>query len=183
MSEFKAFISCSLRQEDNQFVRFIENYLKANDFLPFGTVGRHDASPENPVKLMRKNIHESDFVVICATKRYIRKDVHFQTESNGISEMIQFESGLAHANEKPILVFVEDGVNVGAAIPNITQYITIKRKGNRLSFSRKTATRLIERIRVLCDNNRSKEAVTFVGMLGVVGLAIYGAAKLVTGRI
>lgn len=184
MSEFKAFISCSLRSQDARFVTFIERYLHQNGIEPFGTVGRNAASPQNPVELMKENIEKSDFIVVCATKRYFQEDIHNKNQkSAGISEMLQFESGMAHASSKPLIVFVEEGVNMGSAIPNITQYITVRKNGDRLAFQRKTAFGLLEKVKEQCEENRSMEMFSGLGVLAVIGLAIYGGAKLLTGRI
>lgn len=121
-----AFISCSLRKEDEDFVNYIERILRAQDINPVGTVGKHDASTDNPAVLMKRNIENADMVVIAATKRYFQKDMNNKKESTGISEMIQVEAGMAYAMNKPLVVFVENGTDVGNFIPNVTQYITLK---------------------------------------------------------
>ena len=121
----KAFVSCSLRAEDEPFVDFICSILKAYNIKPFGTVGKFSASPENPITLMNKNIKNADIVVICATPRYIQKDIQNGNESNGLSEMIHVETGMAIAYGKPVVAFVKEGTNVGNALANITQYIEL----------------------------------------------------------
>ena len=121
----KAFISCSLREEDKPFVELIEKILKKSKIRPFGTVGRFSVSPENPVELMKKNIPQADFVVICATPRYLQKDLHNDTITYGLPEMVHVETGMAFMADKPVVVFVKDGTDVGSFIPNITQYVTL----------------------------------------------------------
>jgi hypothetical protein len=121
----KVFLSCSLRNEDKPFVDFIEGVLKSYRIEPFGTVGKYSASPVNTALLMKQNIPTCDFVVIVATPRYLQKDVKSKNQTIGISEMLHVESGMAYMAEKPIVVFVNDGTNVGNFIPNITQYITL----------------------------------------------------------
>jgi hypothetical protein len=56
----KAFVSCSLRAEDEPFIELVENILRNHNILPFGTVGKYSAAPENPAESMRKNIPEAD---------------------------------------------------------------------------------------------------------------------------
>ncbi len=121
----KAFVSCSLRTEDKPFVDFVCSILKAYNIKPFGTVGKFSASPENPVKLMNKNIKDADIVVICATPRYVQSDIQTGNTTKGISEMIHVETGMAIAHGKPVVAFVKEGTNVGNALANITQYIEL----------------------------------------------------------
>lgn len=113
MSKIHAFISCSLRNEDSRFVNFVENVLRKHGVTPMGTVGRHNATTQNPAEAMKQNIAQSDFVVVCATKRYVQIDTGTKAKTSGILEMLQFESGMAHATDKPLIVFLEEGVNVG----------------------------------------------------------------------
>ncbi|MGH9977076.1 MAG: hypothetical protein ACRD8Z_14750 [Nitrososphaeraceae archaeon] len=40
-----AFISTSLRKEDNLFVKLVEKITRENGFEPMGTVGLHSAAP------------------------------------------------------------------------------------------------------------------------------------------
>lgn len=120
-----AFISCSLNVHDKPFVDYVCRILKALGVQPFGTVGLFSASPENPIVLMNKNIEKSDMIVICATSRYLSKDIYSGKHSNTISEMIHVETGIALALGKPVIVFVKKGTDVGKAIPNITQYIVL----------------------------------------------------------
>jgi hypothetical protein len=65
-----AFLSCSLRQEDRPFIKYIEKILIAHKIKPIGTVGLFSAAPINTAEHMKKNIPLADFVVIVATSRY-----------------------------------------------------------------------------------------------------------------
>lgn len=121
----RAFVSCSLRAEDKPFVDFICSLLEAYHIKPFGTVGKFCAAPENPVVSMKENIKDADIVVICATPRYTLKDIHTSNETNGLSEMIHVETGMALSAGKPVVAFVKKGTNVGCVIPNITQYVEL----------------------------------------------------------
>jgi len=121
----RAFISCSLRTEDKPFIEFIERILMAYKILPFGTVGKFSAAPTNTSELMKKNIPLADFVVIVATPRYFQKDLQADRISLAISEMLHVESGMAFMADKPLVVFVQEGTNVGNFIPTVTQYITL----------------------------------------------------------
>ena len=121
----RAFVSCSLRAEDKPFVDFICSILEAYHIKPFGTVGKFCAAPENPVVSMKENIKDADIVVICATPRYTLKDIHTSNETNGLSEMIHVETGMALSAGKPVVAFVKKGTNVGCVIPNITQYVEL----------------------------------------------------------
>lgn len=182
MTKFKAFISCSLRPEDSQFVDFIENYLESNNVTPFGTVGRYDASAQNPVDLMKSNILESDFIVLCATKRYIQTDAHNHQRKDGISEMLQFEAGMAHANEKPIIVFVENGVNIGNAIPNITQYVTVSKQHDNFLMDYSLADKLINYAKKVSTQNADWQIIKGIGAVAISGFAAFGLYKALSSN-
>jgi hypothetical protein len=174
----RAFVSCSLRQEDKPFVDYIERILKSHNIEPFGTVGKFSASPENPAILMKKNIPFADFVVICATPRYLQKDLHTGKVSYGLSEMIHIETGIAYANDKPVVVFVQEGTNVGTFIPNITQYITLNGKSDDFSIKRQLIFDLLNTAYLIAIGLKNKKVLKTVGKVVVGGLAVYGGIKL-----
>jgi len=178
----RVFVSCSLREEDKPFVDYIENILIAHNIEPFGTVGRYSASPENPAVLMRENIPNADFVVICATPRYLQMDLRTGEVSYGLSEMIHIETGIAYANYKPVVVFVREGTSVGNFIPNITQYITLNGKSEDFAVKQHLITDLLISAYQIAEDiknkiNESKGLKTAVKVIGT-GLAIYGTYEL-----
>ncbi|MBU4221146.1 MAG: hypothetical protein KKA10_05910 [Euryarchaeota archaeon] len=172
-----------MRLEDQPFVDYIEKILLAYNIEPIGTVGRYSASPENPVVLMKKNIPYADFVVICATPRYLQKDLHTGQVSYGLSEMIHIETGIAYANNKPVVVFVREGTDVGNFIPNITQYITLNGKSEDFAVKKPLIYALLNSAYLLTKEmkNKMKESkvLNTAGKVVVVGLAIYGTYKLI----
>jgi hypothetical protein len=178
-----------LRKEDNPFVDYIENILRQYNIEPFGTVGRYFASPENPVVLMRENIPNADFVVICATPRYLQKDLHTGEVFYGLPEMIHVETGIAYANNKPVVVFVQEGTHVGNFIPNITQYITLNGKSEDFASKVPLITALLvsaylkaEEIKNKINDSKNKinesNGLKTAGKVIIGGLAIYGAYEL-----
>lgn len=125
-------------------------------------MGKFYAAPENPIVSMTENIKDADIVVICATPRYTLKD-HTSNETNGMSEMIHVETGMALSTEKPIVVFVKEGTNVGSVIPNITQYVELtgeeedyKEKENIISSLLNNA---YKRFRVKYLQNKKETAI------------------------
>lgn len=176
----KAFISCSLRPDDEKYVNVVENILRQLNILPFGTVGRHSASPQNPTDLMKTNIKEADMVVIVATPRYNQTDVHNGNSKTGLSEMIQVESGMASITEKPIVVFSFENCDVGNFLPNVTQYIN-------LEYTQEDLNKKWPLIHSLLDSayNTAKEKLEesskssfSVSNLAKTGLMLYGGFKL-----
>jgi hypothetical protein len=128
----KAFISCSLRNEDKPFIDIVEEILRKHGIEPFGTVGKYTAAPENPAESMKRNIPLADLVVIIATPRYSQRDLKTGNVTSGLSEMVHVETGMAFAMEKPVVLFVKEGTNVGTFLPNITQYIILNGQENDL---------------------------------------------------
>lgn len=174
----RAFVSCSIRDEDRQFVNFVSNILHHYRVFPFGTVGIYAASPENPSELIRRNIELSDFVVIAATKRYFTEEIQSGCISNAISEMIQVEAGIAFANAKPVVVFVKEGTNVGTFLPSITQYITLDGTQDNLDSQSNLIMSLLRSASrhalVVKDRQDWRELRDIL----IGGLAIYGGLKL-----
>jgi hypothetical protein len=174
----KAFVSCSLRNEDRNFVNLVANILHHYQIKPFGTVGMYSASTENPVQLMKKNIEQSDFVVIAATKRYLTKDSISGKDSNSISEMIHTEAGMAFANSKPVVVFVKEGTNVGSFLPSITQYITLDGTQKNLDSQHNLILSLLNSAYQKSQEIKRQKSWQELGKLVMGGLAIYGGLKL-----
>jgi len=173
------FVSCSLREEDKPFIDLVTNILIHYNFNPFGTVGLYDASTDNPVALMKKNIDKCDFVVVAATKRYQTKDTHNEDkESNSLSEMIHNETGMAYMKSKPIVVFVEEGTNVGGFIRNITQYITLDKSQENLDSQTNLILSLLNDALQKVQAKRRSTAWKDLGSLLLKGLAAYGGLKL-----
>lgn len=175
------FVSCSLRKEDEPFVDFVCNLLRNYQLYPFGTVGKFDASPENPVALMQRNIQLANFIVIIATKRYVTKDVHSEKQSNSISEMIHTEVGMASISGKPIVVFVEKGANVGNFLPMVTQYITLEKSEESVLEQEPLIYSLLNNAYLMFKENQRKESNKELGKLILNGLALWGGLKLLSG--
>lgn len=173
----KAFISCSLRTEDKPFVDFIERILKAYRILPIGTVGKFSAAPTNTAELMKINIPLADFVVVVATPRYIQKDLITENSKFAISEMLHVESGMAYMADKPLVVFVLEGTDVGNFIPNVTQYITLNGKQTDLEEKWQLIGALLNNtyatVRLIRDQKDNKIFLNTI----IHGLAFYGGFK------
>lgn len=122
----KAFISCSLREEDQQFNNWIIRIAERFGFQPFGTVGKYSAEPKPVYQLMKENIEQADCVILIATPRYIQQDIHYRDiTGKSISEMLHIETGMALMAGKPILVFAQNGTDVGNFLPSVVQYIIL----------------------------------------------------------
>lgn len=174
----RAFLSCSLRDDDNSFVRIVESILKTHNIIPFGTVGMYDQSPQNVAVTMRENIKQADIIVIVATSRYFQKDVHTGFTTSGLSEMIHAESGLAFANDKPIVVFVQKGTNVGNFLPNVTQYITLDGTQPDLDSKWIQICKLLQNAIRMSIEHQQQKSTNGLWKLFTGGLAIVGGIKV-----
>lgn len=174
----KAFVSCSLREEDKQFIDIVEDILTKHGIQPFGTVGKYSVSPENPVETMRKNIPLADLVVIVATPRYQQKDLKTGRVTQGLSEMVHVETGMAFAMNKPVVVFVKEGTDVGTFLPNITQYVILNGHQNDLIDKYAKIYTLLNSAFQLIKQIRDKQASTGFGQLIVGALAVWGGIKI-----
>ena len=173
-SNIKAFVSCSIRNEDMPFINFIECILRFNGITPFGTVGRHSAAPINPAEHIRQNVHLADIVVIVATPRFIQKDIQSGKIVYGLPEMIHVEAGIAFMSNKPVIVFVQEGTDVGGFIPNITQYIILNGSVNDFNNKQLLIKNLFTKAQqiVLEAKERAKSVAT--ENLFIKGFAIFG---------
>lgn len=174
----KAFLSCSLRKKDRDFVDFVANILKHYQIEPFGTVGLLDSTTESPSSLMRANILKADIVVVIATKRYLTTDNHFYDESNAISEMLHTEAGIAYALSKPVVVFVKEGTNVGNFLPSITQYISLDGSQSNLDTQNLLIKANLNSAIQKVEESRRKRKWDELGRIFVSGLAIYGGITI-----
>ena len=123
---------------------------------------------------MNKNIKNVDFVVICATPRYIQKDIRSGDVSLGLSEMIHVETGMAIAHGKPVITFIQEGTNIGNVLPNITQYITLNGSKEDFMSKRKLIFSIFnsafEFVKKVSDENTIKEVKNWtIGGLAVIG--------------
>jgi len=173
-----AFVSGSLRSEDQPFFDFICDRLREFQILPFGTVGKFDAAPMNIPDLMIQNIELADIVVIVASKRFETKDVHYGIEANSISEMIQVEAGMAFAKSKPVIVFAEEGVNVGSFIPKITGYIYLDGTLPNFDKQEKIIIQLFRNAYQMVIKTREEKSNKNLKRLFIGGLAAVGAWNL-----
>ncbi len=174
-----AFVSCSLRLEDQPFIEYVEKILKQNRIKPIGTVGKYSASPINPAEHMKQNIPFADMVVIIATPRYVQKDIQTGKISYGLPEMVHVETGMAYMSGKPVVVFVQEGTSVGNFLPNITQYITLN--GNRTDLVNKWSliTSLLNNSQQIVKRLNEAKSSKEVGNLLKLGLAVVGGFTIV----
>ncbi|WP_282127001.1 hypothetical protein [Marinifilum flexuosum] len=173
----KAFISCSVREEDQKFNTLVEKIVRKYGFEPCGTVGRHVNYAEPIPISMKREIDRADIVVIAATKRYIQSDIKGQNQQHAIPEMLHVESGMAYYANKPTVVFAQENVNLGGFIPNITQYFIID-NNFRVQAGRQLQPffqDLKQKIANCVQNENFKVAKNVV----VGGLAAYGAWQLI----
>ena len=174
----KAFISCSLREEDRPFIQMVERILKHYKFEPFGTVGLFSAAPMNPAEHMKENIPKADIVVIVATPRYIQTDLKTGQKSYGLSEMVHVETGMAIMANKPVIVFVQEGTNVGSFLPNVTQYITLNGTQNDLNAKSNLITSLLGNAINIVQNIKSSTSTKQARNFGIGALAVFGGIAL-----
>lgn len=175
----KAFISCSLREEDRPFIEMVQKILNHYKFEPFGTVGLFSAAPMNPAEHMKENIPKADIVVIVATPRYIQKDLKTGQTSYGLPEMVHVETGMAIMANKPVIVFVQEGTNIGSFLPNVTQYITLNGTQNDLNAKTNLITSLLGNAINVVQNSKSSTSTKQVRNFGIGALAFVGGLYLI----
>ena len=118
MRKYKAFLSCSIRSEDEMIVDIFEYIFRAHQF-DVTTVGRTRFAPRPSSETIRNELGNSDCIVILATRRE-KKGADWKT-----SEWVEYiEPAMAYMGRKPMLAFVERDVVVDKLIPQATQVFT-----------------------------------------------------------
>ena len=173
-----AFVSCSLRSEDEPFVNLIEQILDRHRIKPFGTVGRHSFAHLNVSDHMRLNIPKADFVVIVATPRYIQQDLKTNEVSHGLAEMVHVETGMAFMAKKPVVVFVKEGTQLGGFLPNITEYVVLNGEKNDLKLKWPKITNLLNNTYKIIAQIKENENSKNLRNILTTGLATYGLVSI-----
>jgi hypothetical protein len=125
----RAFLSCSLRKEDKDFVDIVEKITQHLGFHPFGTVGKYDAAPEPLWKQMKNGIKNADCIIMALTPRYLQQDIHDKKSTgHSISEMLHFELGMAVYKGIPIIALASDDKVFGKLLPSMVSIITLNPK-------------------------------------------------------
>jgi tetratricopeptide (TPR) repeat protein len=122
----EAFLSCSLRDEDKPFVREVQNLSLSHGFIIGGTVGKFTQSPSNLMRHIQDEIRKYQCVIMAATPRYIQEDIHKKIQTKSISEMLYVESTIGYCNDRPVLLFVQEGTSIPPVLEKITEYIVLK---------------------------------------------------------
>jgi len=102
---FRAFLSCSLADEDERVLEFFRELIGAFDLTP--TVYDYQEIGRIPDKV-KELIIRSDCLIAIATRRRKIEGTNYWT----CSDWIQHELALASAYGKPIAIFTEDGVKI-----------------------------------------------------------------------
>ena len=174
-----AFVSCSLRQEDKPFIDLVERILRRHKIQPIGTVGKYSAAPVNPAEHMKQNIPLADFVVIVATPRYLQRDLDTGEVNYGLAEMVHVETGMAYMAGKPVVVFVQEGTNVGNFLPNITQYIVLNGHQIDLEIKWSLINSLLNNAYIAVKEIKENESSKALGNFVMKSLAVWGGVKLI----
>jgi len=117
---FNLFFSCSFDDKDKQLVEYFRAVCEGCNMT---CVNVDRASLRSPTREAKKLIQESDALIAIATKR--------QRRTNGKYDMppsVHLEIGMACGLEKPVLLFVEDGVSVEGLTDKVSTYAIFERE-------------------------------------------------------
>lgn len=121
----RAFVSCSLRDEDQSFVGFVEHILKHLGVEPLGTYGDYPFAPFPLVEGLRTNAPQCDFLVIEATPRYVQWDMVSRASGLGLSELLELEEGMPHFLGRPVVLFVKRGTDMETFLPGVDRFVVL----------------------------------------------------------
>ncbi len=142
---FKAFLSCSFAEEDKEITEFFQKIIKAFDIeakiYDYQEIGR---IPDK----VKEHIIKSDCLIAIATRRKKLEDSDYWT----CSDWIQHELALANAYNKPIAIFIEEGVKIEGLIAM---------EERRERFDRENLIRNIDKITTFLFNLRNHLEFTY----------------------
>ena len=92
--------------------------------------------------------------------------------------MVHVETGMAFAMNKPFVVFVKEGTDVGTFLPNITQYITLNGHQNDLVDKYAKIYSLLNNAYLMIKSIRDKQASSGFGQFVLGALAVWGGIKI-----
>lgn|GEM_PF-2490586 len=108
-TRFKAFLSCSFSEEDRDLVDFFVKLINSFDIYPmvydYQEIGKLSSK-------IQEHILKSDCLIALA----LRKNKIEGTDFWSCSDWIQHEIAIAIAANKPVAIFVEDGVRIEGLI-------------------------------------------------------------------
>ncbi len=116
----KAFLSASFDPQDEQMVEWFKKLLNLVGVEP-SFADWSEVCP--PIDKVRRNIAESDFVIVILSKKEKIDGKNIWKTSN----WIQDEIGMAHGLKKPIIAFVEKGVDTSGILKFVTDYLEFER--------------------------------------------------------
>ncbi|RXQ97412.1 hypothetical protein EO244_00555 [Ancylomarina salipaludis] len=177
----KAFISCSVRDEDKKFNLAVEKIVRKHGFEPCGTVGRYVNYAEPVPVSMKKEIEACDILVVAAPPRFKQTEISSSNTNISVPEMIYIESAMAYSNEKPVVAFIQEGVSPGNFISSITQYFTVDSTTLKVKEKKQLKpffTDLHNKVSETIKENKKETALVLV-IFGFVVIGICTAANWV----
>lgn len=111
----KAFLSCSLSEQDRSVATWFADVLQA---LEFEVLAGDMPEPRGPAEKVLDMIRGSDVVVAIL----MRRDKIEGKDAWRPPEWVENEMGMAYEAAKPVAIFVEEGVDVAGLGPLISQY-------------------------------------------------------------
>src|SRR5262249_40050719 len=111
----EAFLSCSFRSDDEEVVRLFVDLCSA---LNITCSNVNAGSFFSPSEVARKKLEDQDFLIAICTRRDEKKTGKF-----AMPDAVRDEIGIAFGKERPILLFVEDGVEIGGFEPQFGTHV------------------------------------------------------------
>lgn len=119
-AEIKGFLSCSFREEDKGVVEYVRAICEA---LDINCVNVSDAYSIAPPEKAKRLIADSQVVIAIGTRRE-----RTENGSYNMPSAVHDELSIAFALERPLLLFLEDGIHTDGFINNYGTHIRFFRK-------------------------------------------------------
>lgn len=140
---YRVFLSASAHKEDKRVIEWFKDLLQDYDFVPiFATDIPQPIPPQDKIKSLIRD--SNGFVGVLTRRQKIEGKEYWKGP-----DWVQNEVGMAFDSDKPIMMFIEKGVNDKGITNRVTDYVLFDR--NNLEESEKEIRKALRNLRHFMD--------------------------------
>lgn len=140
---YRVFLSASAHKEDKRVIEWFKDLLQDYDFVPiFATDIPQPIPPQDKIKSLIRD--SNGFVGVLTRRQKIEGKEYWKGP-----DWVQNEVGMAFDSDKPIMMFIEKGVNDKGITNRVTDYVLFDR--NNLEESEKEIIKALRNLRHFMD--------------------------------
>ena len=145
------FISCRFDKNDVDVIEYFVKIIQSRGMVAYI---ENIPGPLPPPEKIRKAIKEHESLAAILTKERELIDGTWKT-----SDWIHNEIGQAYILDKPIIAFVEDGVNIDGLLPRITTFVPFNRDQIKTKKNKNEIIKAITMLKQKIMENKTEENI------------------------